>query len=918
MEETQRTPLILNPPPNIVKVTTLAQVDELVVWLRANREFGFDLETTPLKDFYWRKCRTVQFGTADKQFVIDLLAFCKNSDDLYNQQGKYGVHLSGDLKLVFERIAPFLISNEWLKVGVSLGFEYMTFYWNFGIRSCGFFDCSLAERVIYAGLHSLKDYGFFSMGEMFGRYFLMEIDKSLQESFNLESPLTDAQYEYAALDTRTPLAIRTIQLLILQGLTPRGLDGAGKPKLAEYLRRVDPLVLGDNLMEPAKIENDAIGAFQDMHIHGENLDKDRWLARDNKNREELRLLIANELDPVFLPIVGSKYDNTTDAEIEAMELEWKSYNNISGEEIGLRNAIRMANHTGDAAVAAVLIQQKDSLEAARKATKEEKKKLCGDAKKRRTQIRNLAAECEGEALINYGSDAQLLKVLRENFARLEKLPNLKDDTLEKFEKIPVMVAIRKYHGLSKEIGTYGVTWVTEWKTGPDADEGWLHPGDGKLHPVYNQFEAKTGRSSSEKPNGQNCPEDKELRSSFVADPPDESIRISDCCESETQDWGHAMGVPSDQYNLFCGKCQNPCITHSEEYVYVTADMSGAELRIIAEGADDPIWIGAFNRGEDVHSVGTEVLRPDEWPKLLLPSIAKPNGWTLQDCKDEVVLIITAKELGDKDKKIGPCAYYALKADGTYAKQKCNCPDHAAMRNDNKSTNFLLAYGGGAGTLAKRIKKSVTKASELMRLHEQKFPNIWKYLAKLGRDAKLFGKAFDIFGGRRIFPSPTEDRARENFIEYKKDQLELDKEEQVDNIRAFTEKNGRKPTPDEKFALTHRLPTSGEISKQFIAMSSSIERQGKNMPIQGANARIAKVAMGSGFDTNGKPFLWHTLPQYRAKLVKFVHDELVVQAPKRHATTVAELVGDAFKRAAALHMSKVVMEFDYKVSRSWSK
>jgi len=24
----------------------------------------------------------------------------------------------------------------------------------------------------------------------------------------------------------------------------------------------------------------------------------------------------------------------------------------------------------------------------------------------------------------------------------------------------------------------------------------------------------------------------------------------------------------------------------------------------------------------------------------------------------------------------------------------------------------------------------------MRLHEQKFPNIWKYLAKLGRDAKL--------------------------------------------------------------------------------------------------------------------------------------------------------------------------------------
>jgi DNA polymerase I-like protein with 3'-5' exonuclease and polymerase domains len=457
-----------------------------------------------------------------------------------------------------------------------------------------------------------------------------------------------------------------------------------------------------------------------------------------------------------------------------------------------------------------------------------------------------------------------------------------------------------------------VTWVTEWKTGPDSDEGWLHPGDGKLHAVFNQFEAETGRSSSEKPNGQNLPQDKEVRYSFVADPPNESIRISTCCESEAH-WK----FEADCY--YCFKCGEICSTHAEEYVYVTADMSGAELRIIAEGADDPVWIGAFNRGEDVHSVGTEVLRPDEWPKLLLPSIAKPGGWTLQDCKDEVVLVIPAKEQGGKDKKIGPCAYYALKPDGTYAKQKCDCPEHASMRNDNKSTNFLLSYGGGAGTLAKRIKKSIAVASELMGLHEQRFPNIWKYLAKLGREARLTGKAFDMFGGRRIFPPPTEERARENFIDYHADQLELDKEEQVQNIAEFTAKHDRKPTPDEKFALTHRLPTNGEISKQFIAMSSHIERQGKNMPIQGTNARIAKLAMGSGYDSiQHKPYLWHTLPQYRARLVKFVHDELVVQCPKQYGTVVAELIGDAFKRAAAEKMKKVVMEFDYHIANYWMK
>jgi DNA polymerase I-like protein with 3'-5' exonuclease and polymerase domains len=102
------------------------------------------------------------------------------------------------------------------------------------------------------------------------------------------------------------------------------------------------------------------------------------------------------------------------------------------------------------------------------------------------------------------------------------------------------------------------------------------------------------------------------------------------------------------------------------------------------------------------------------------------------------------------------------------------------------------------------------------------------------------------------------------------------------------------------------------------MSNSIERQGKNMRIQGTNASIAKVAMGAGYDEEGKPFLWHTLPQFRARLIKFVHDELVVQCPKQYGQQVADLIGDAFKRAAALRMKKVIMEFDYNIKPYWSK
>ena len=828
MEESKLAPLVLNPPPNITKVTTVVVVEELVEWLNNHKEFGFDLETTPLRDFYWRRCRTLQFGNADKQFVVDLLAFCDTPDELYNAQGDYGKNLTARLRIVLDMLRPFLESPDWLKIGVNLGFEYMVLYWSFGIKSYGFFDCMLAERVIYAGLHSLKDYPFFSLAEMFGRYFQMQIDKGLQESFNLESTLTDAQCEYAALDTRTPLAIRTIQLLILQGLTPRGLEGAGKPKLAEYLRRVDPLVLGDNLLGTVKIENDAIGAFQDMHIHGERMDKERWQARDSKNKEEYSKLIAEKLDPIFLRFVGSKHENTTDAEIERMELEWKSYNEISSEEISLRNAIRVAARAGSDV--ALLTAQRNDLEVHRKATKEEKKKTCGDTKKRRTQIRNLAAKCEGEALINYGSDAQLMKVLRENFPRLSKLDSLDDEVLEKFESIPVVAAIRKYHELAKQIGTYGASWATEWKTGPCKEEGWLHPGDGRLHSVFNQFEAETGRSSSERPNGQNLPRDKEVRGCFIAD---EDMRL------------------------------------------ITIDMSGAELRIIAEAANDPIWIEAFQRNEDVHSVGTELLYGEEWKKQALPD----------------------------------CAYYKLKENGEPQRHKCNCPEHEELRDATKSVNFLLAYGGGPSTLAKRIKVTVSKASELMALHEQKFPAIWKYLKTSGDRSRMLGKAFDLFGRRRIFPEPTKERAVKRIQEYDAEKLELSEEDAVKNVSEFEQKNGRKPNRDEVYVLTHRDPTSGELSKAYIGMHSGTERQGKNHAIQGTNASMIKIAMAE---------LSRVLPTYGARLQKMVHDELVISAPTERAEEVAKLAQGIFRKSAENIFKSITMESEFHIADHWSK
>lgn len=882
----------LNPPLKITRVTNEAGLSLLQDFFNRVRKeqggvIGFDIETTPMRDFILRKMRTLQFGNSFEQYVVDLRAFCDAEgthtagDVLADEQGKYGVNLGPGLQKVRDVIAPILCSNDFLKVGVMLSFEYMNMYWQLGLRSYHFYDCSMVEKVIYAGALSLKQYGNFSMESMMERYFRVQIDKQYQESFTMDADLDDDQIMYAALDTRFPFSIMRAQTLILKGKTYAQMIANGEPAAA--LKHIDPLVTGDNLQWIAQIENDAIGAFQDMHVHGERLDQPRWLARVQKSKDKLTELIKYTLDPIFIPYVGVKTDIITEEQILEATNKWKKFNELSDEELALKAEARTVKKAGNIGLYNQLVGEMNGLELARKTEKEVWKTKASEMGKKRTKIKNLAAQCEGDALINYGSDAQLMKIIT-GMKGLGTVKDLKDDTLEKFSHKAVMKAIQEYHGLQKEIGTYGDQWAQRWVTKPCKEEGWLHPLDGRLHCVFNQYDAETGRSSSEKPNGQNLPQDKEVRECFIADDPDESVRISDCCNADTTDeGGHCFG-PTDQYKVWCTKCQNGCTTHAEDYVIVTADMSGAELRIIAELSGDQVWIDAFNANEDVHSVCTHFLYGKIWEDEALP-----------DCK-----------------------YFKLGPNGLPLHEKCKCPKHNERRNATKAVNFLLAYGGGPSTLAKRLGCSQDEAADIMFRHSQAFAAVWAYLEKSGKDAAVLSKSFDMFGRRRLFPKPTNARAIAYAKQDIEEKLRLDPAVAEKNVETYFFMHGVKPSGDDLWNLTHRQPNSGEVARAYKGLSGSIQRQGKNHAIQGTNATIAKLAMGCGFDKDGVPYLWHTLPKYKAKIIKFVHDELVFQCPARYKEEVKALVKDAFKRAAAAVMTLVVMESEANAETYWSK
>jgi hypothetical protein len=101
------------------------------------------------------------------------------------------------------------------------------------------------------------------------------------------------------------------------------------------------------------------------------------------------------------------------------------------------------------------------------------------------------------------------------------------------------------------------------------------------------------------------------------------------------------------------------------------------------------------------------------------------------------------------------------------------------------------------------------------------------------------------------------------------------------------------------AISHAIAHASVAVLQTREVSSLQARLDQNHEIQGTNATISKISMS---------ILWKILPKYKAKLVKFVHDELVVSCPKQHAEQVAKEIGEAFKKAATIIRKEVLFLF----------
>lgn len=247
---------------------------------------------------------------------------------------------------------------------------------------------------------------------------------------------------------------------------------------------------------------------------------------------------------------------------------------------------------------------------------------------------------------NVSSPMQVGEVLFDRLKLDEKAKKTKtgqystaEDVLEKLRsKHPIVGKILDYRGLKKLLSTY-----------IDALPLMVNPKTGKIHTSYNQTVAATGRLSSTNPNLQNIPVrdelGREIRKVFIPD---------DGC------------------------------------VFLSADYSQIELRIMAHLSGDQNMVDAFNSGNDIHAA----------------TAAKIYKIPINEVTSD-------------------------------------------MRRKAKTANFGIIYGISTFGLAERLNIPRSEAKELIDGYFETYPLVKEYMNNAIQKAKEQGYVETIYGRKRF-------------------------------------------------------------------------------------------------------------------------------------------------------------------------
>ena len=208
------------------------------------------------------------------------------------------------------------------------------------------------------------------------------------------------------------------------------------------------------------------------------------------------------------------------------------------------------------------------------------------------------------------------------------------------DKHPVVGLILTYRELKKLISTYIAALPT-----------YINPTTGKIHTTYNQTTTATGRLSSSNPNLQNLP------------------------------------IRSER-----GQLIRRAVIPDDGCMFLSADYSQIELRLMAHFSQDPHLLQAFHSGQDIHAA----------------TAAKIFGIPIEQVTKE-------------------------------------------QRRQAKTANFGIIYGISAFGLSQQLDCSRTEAKALIDGYFAAFPGVIDFIERQKELARNTGYAITLFGRKRYLP-----------------------------------------------------------------------------------------------------------------------------------------------------------------------
>lgn len=184
----------------------------------------------------------------------------------------------------------------------------------------------------------------------------------------------------------------------------------------------------------------------------------------------------------------------------------------------------------------------------------------------------------------------------------------------------------------------------------------------------------------------------------------------------------------------------------------------------------------------------------------------------------------------------------------------------------KTINFGVIYGMGAQRFARETGIKASEGKVFIERFNQRYPKIFEYLQRMQQEAIAQGYVETILGRRRYF-NFTSDRLRK-LRNRKPEEINLD------DLRGLT------------------------------AYDAGLLRAAANAPIQGSSADIIKIAMVR---------LHEVLPNYQARLLLQVHDELVFEVPPAEWEELQPQIRSAMEFAVQLSVPLVV---DVRAGQNW--